>query len=133
MSPDATGHEYTVAYEFQLIDDASYPNLSKDRNVHSTGALYSMIPPRTMAAHPPGEWNESRLVVKGDHFEHWINGVKVLDGAFSSEEARGGIAKRWAAAPTIRKILDNAKPSGPLSLQHHGTAVWFKNLKIRRL
>ena len=92
-----------------------------------------MIPPRKLAALPPGDWNESRLVVKGDHFEHWINGVMVLDGLFSSAEARAGTATRWAKAPTVRDILDHAKPTGPLSLQHHGAAVWFKNLKIRKL
>jgi hypothetical protein len=123
---------YTVAYEFQLLDDAGYPN-QRTIDVHSTGALYSMIKPRTLAARPPGEWNESRIVVKGDHFEHWVNGVKVLDGGLHSEEALAGNAKRWAVAPTIRSILDNAKASGPISLTHHGAAVWFKNLKIRRL
>jgi hypothetical protein len=71
--------------------------------------------------------------VKGDHFEHWVNGVKVLEGGLKSDEAKAGNAKRWKAAPTVRGILDNAKPSGPLSLQHHGAAVWFKNLKIRKL
>jgi hypothetical protein len=131
MASGATGQEYTVAYEFQLIDDASYPDLNKRDLLHATGALYSMIPPRAMAARAAGEWNQSRLLVKGDHFEHWINGVKVLDGALSSDQSRAGTAKRWAAAPTIRDILLQAKPAGPLSLQHHGAAVWFKNLKIR--
>jgi hypothetical protein len=133
MAPDATGQEYTVSYEFQLIDDAGYTGATKSDHVHDTGALYAMIPPRTMAAHAAGEWNTGRLVVKGDHFEHWINGVMVLDGLLHSDETRAGTAKRWATSPTIRNILTNAKPDGPLSLQHHGAAVWFKNLKIRRL
>jgi hypothetical protein len=133
MAPDATGQEYTVSYEFQLIDDAGYPGLRRDGGIHDTGALYAMIPPQSKAAHPPGEWNDGRLVVKGDRFEHWINGVLVLDGRLHSAEAKAGTAKRWAKAPTIRDILNNAKPTGPLSLQHHGAAVWFKNLKIRPL
>ena len=77
--------------------------------------------------------NQSRLVVIGDHFEHWINGVKVLDGLLHSDEALAGTSKRWANAPTIRDMLNNAKPNGPIALQHHGAAVWFKNLKIRTL
>ena len=133
MAPEATAQEYTVSYEFQLIDDANYPEMNKRDLLHATGALYSMIPPRKMAARPAGEWNQSRLVVKGDHFEHWINGVQVLDGSLDSDEAGAGTSKRWAAAPTVRDILLNAKPSGSLSLQHHGAAVWFKNLKIRKL
>lgn len=133
LASGATAQDYTISYEFQLIDDAAMPGQSQSLNVHSTGALYSMIPPRRLAARAPGEWNESRLVVKGGHFEHWVNGEKVLDGDFASAEALTGIAKRWAKAPTIRNMLENAKPAGPLSLQHHGAAVWFKNLKIRQL
>ena len=133
LAPAATAQEYTISYEFQLIDDAGYPELSKGNHVHDTGALYSMIPPRKTAAHPPGEWNQSRLVVKGDRFEHWINGVMVLDGSLTGPESRAGTEKRWAKAPTVRDILLNAKPTGPLSLQHHGDTVWFKNLKIRPL
>jgi len=135
MTPDATGQEYTIAFEFQLIDDAPPGNAAKKGgdHLHDTGALYSMLPPAAKAARPAGEWNESRLVVKGSHVEHWINGVKVLDASLSSDEGRAGISKRWAAAPAIRDMLLNAKPAGPLSLQHHGAAVWFKNLKIRPL
>ena len=133
FAPGATGQDYTVAYEFQLIDDAGYPELGRGDHVHDTGALYAMIPPRVKAARPAGEWNQSRLVVKGDHFEHWINGVMVLDGTLFSEEANAGTAKRWTKAPTIRDMLLHAKRTGPVSLQHHGGAVWFKNLKIRGL
>jgi hypothetical protein len=134
MAPDATGQEYTIAYEFQLIDDAmGGAARRRGDHLHDTGALYSMLPPIAKAARPAGEWNESRLVVKGDHVEHWINGTKVLEASLASEEGRAGVTKRWAAAPAIRDMLLNAKPSGPISLQHHGTAVWFKNLKIRRL
>lgn len=133
LAPGATGQEYTVAYEFQLIDDAGYPELSKTDHVHDTGALYSMIPPKAKAAKPVGEWNTSRLLVNGDHFEHWINGVLVCDGALHSIEAKAGTSKRWAAAPAIRDMLNNASTAGPLSLQHHGATVFFKNLKIREL
>jgi len=133
MAPETTGQEYTVSYEFQLIDDAVGNAAKLDGGVHDIGALYSMIPPRIKAQHPPLEWNTGRLVVKGDHFEHWINGVMVLDGSLHSEQAHEGTAKRWVNAPTIRETLIHAKPVGPLSLQHHGAAVWFKNLKIRPL
>src|SRR5579859_4935578 len=87
FAPGATGQDYTVAYEFQLIDDAGYPNLATGDHVHDTGALYAMIPPKVKAAWPAGQWNQSRLVVKGEHFEHWINGIMVLDGSLFSDEA----------------------------------------------
>lgn len=133
LAPGARGQEYTVSYEFQLIDDADGRLASLDGGVHDIGALYCMIPPRTHAQHPPLEWNTGRLVVNGNHFEHWINGVMVLDGLLDSEQAHAGTARRWANAPAIRDMLINAKPAGPVSLQHHGAPVWFKNLKIRPL
>jgi len=133
LAREATGQEYTVAFEFQLIDDAKSPAMKRDGGVHATGALYSMIPPSATAARPAGQWNQSRLMVRGSHVEHWINGVKVLDAALDSDQARAGISKRWDRAPAIRDMLLDPKPSGPVALQHHGAAVWFRNLKIRPL
>jgi len=131
LPPGDKGQEYTISYEFQLIDPSAG---AADGGVHQVGALYSMIPPRKQAAHPPLEWNTGRLVVKGDHFEHWINGVMVLDGELHSRAGLDTAAKRWGTrAPHVQEIFEHAEPTGPVSLQHHGAAVWFKNLKIRPL
>jgi hypothetical protein len=124
--------EYTVGFEFQLIDDESHPDAKKDAR-HTTGALYSMIAPAERAAKPAGAWNESKLLVQGNRVQHWINGVKVLEGSLDSESVRAGVAKRWAPAEPVRDALLHPKPSGPIALQHHGDEVWFKNIKIRRL
>jgi hypothetical protein len=132
-TPGATGELYTVAFEFQLLDDEKHPDAKRDAR-HRTGALYSMIPAAATAAKPAGEWNTSRLVVKGDHFEHWINGTKVLDGSLKDPVVEAGAAKRWKQwAPSIYTMLSNPKPSGPIALQHHGDRAWFKNIKIREL
>lgn len=132
LPPNHKGQEYTISYEFQLIDPTA--GAATDGGVHQVGALYSMIPPRKMAAHPPLEWNTGRLVVKGDHFEHWINGVMVLDGELHSRAGLDTAAKRWGArAPHVQEIFEHASPAGAVSLQHHGGAVWFKNVKIRQL
>lgn len=132
MAPEASGFEYTIGFEFQLIDDEKHPDAKKDAR-HTTGALYSMIAPTAKVARPAGEWNSSSLVVKGDEVEHWINGVKVLEGSLSSEEVRAGAAKRWAQVPAILEMLTNPESEGPICLQHHGDEVWFRNLKIRRI
>ena len=60
MAPDSTGFVYTIAFEFQLIDDERHKDALKDA-AHQTGALYSMIPANTKAAKPAGEWNSSLL------------------------------------------------------------------------
>jgi hypothetical protein len=92
-----------------------------------------MIPAAAKAAHAPGEWNTARIVVRGDRFEHWVNGAKVNEGSLSSQEVRDAAAKRWAPAPSIGRLLSEAQPSGRIALQHHGDRVWFRNLKLRRL
>ncbi|MCL4403108.1 MAG: DUF1080 domain-containing protein [Acidobacteria bacterium] len=133
LSPGATGFEYTVAFEMQLIDDQRHPDARRDAS-HKTGALYSFLAPNSYPAHPAGEWNQSRLIVKGDHFEHWINGEKVLEGSLKDPAIRSGAEKRWAKyTPGVFQALTHPKPEGPICLQHHGDVVWFRNLKIRRL
>ncbi len=123
---------YTVGFEFQLIDDEGHPDGRRDAT-HRTGALYSFIPAAKQAAKAPGEWNNSRLVVKGDHFEHWLNGVLVLEGSLKDKAVADGAAKRWGPAPQIKDWLINAKPVGTIALQHHGDEVWFRAIKIREL
>ncbi len=131
MAPDSTGFLYTIAFEFQLIDDERHRDALKDA-AHQTGALYSMIAAKAKAAKPAGEWNSSLLKVKGQQFEHWINGAKVLEGSLKDPAIAAGAERRWGKyAPTIRDILSNPKPSGPIALQHHGDDVWFRNIKIR--
>lgn len=132
MARDATAFVYVVGFEMQLLDDERHPDAKRDPR-HVTGALYSMIAPQKRAARPAGEWNDGRIVVRGQRFEHWVNGVKVIEGTLDADAVRAGVMKRWRPAPDIRDALANPKPRGPISLQHHGDEVWFKNLKIREL
>ncbi len=131
LAPEATAQVYTLSFEMQLLDDDKHPD-GKNGPKYRTGALYSMLPRTETAAHPPGDWNTARIVARGTHVEHWVNGVKVLDGDLGDPEARAGIQKRWGAYPEIFRLFTEPAPSGPISLQHHGDPVWFRNLKIRR-
>ncbi len=133
LQPGAANQVYVVGYEMQIIDNDRHPDAKRDPR-HRTGALYSMIAPqKTDAAKPAGEWNASRIVVKGQHFEHWINGVMVLDGNLDSEPVASGAAKRWGPAPQVREMLSHPKPAGRLGLQHHEDEAWFKNVRVRIL
>ncbi len=132
LAPTSTGSYFAMGFEFQLIDDLRHPD-AKRGTTHGTGSLYSMIAPTAKAAHPAGEWNHSLLVVKGDHFEHWINGVRVLSGSLDSPEVKAGAMERWGKYPEIAKLFTEPKPEGPICLQHHGDLVWFRNIKIHVL
>jgi len=132
LSPAATAQEYSIAFEMQLLDDERHPD-AKNGPRYRTGALYSMIAPASSAARSPGEWNSGRILVKGDHIEHWINGVRVLDASLSDQGVREGATRRWGQYPEVLRMFTEPKPSGPISLQHHGDQVWFRNIKIRGL
>ncbi|MBM3794119.1 MAG: DUF1080 domain-containing protein [Acidobacteria bacterium] len=133
LKPGSPNQVYVVGYEMQLLDDERHPDAKRDRR-HVTGALYSMIEPaRRDAAKPAGEWNTGRIVVRGQQFEHWINGIKVNEGSLDAEPVRAGVAKRWQPAPPVRDMLSNPKPAGRLALQHHQDEAWFKNIKVRKL
>jgi hypothetical protein len=75
-----------------------------------------MHPPLAKAAKPVGEWNQTRIVVNGDHVEHWLNGVKTSDYRLWTPE--------WVALRTNGKWKDypayGAAKQGKLGLQNHG-------------
>jgi hypothetical protein len=133
LKPGSPNQVYVVGFEMQLIDDARHPDARRDKR-HVTGALYSMIEPqRSDAARPAGEWNSSRIVARGQHFEHWINGIKVLEGELDSPPVAAGAAKRWGPAPQVQQMLSHPKPSGRLGLQHHEDEAWFKNIRVKKI
>src|SRR5262245_9552311 len=69
--PQSPGHEY------QMIDDAGYAG--KLTAEHKTAAFYEVLPAAAdKPVRPGGEWNTSRIVVRGTNVEHWLNGTKVL-------------------------------------------------------
>src|SRR3989442_16002082 len=112
---------FGIGFEFQLIDDDRHPDAKAGRDGNRTaGALYDLIAPSTSkAVHPPGEWNESRLLVDGNHVEHWVNGKKVLSFERGSPEMKDLIARS-----KYRSIAGFGEgPKGHLLLQDHETEV----------
>lgn len=120
---------YHSAPEFQVIDNEGHPD-AKNGPDRYCGANYALDPPNPASAcKPAGEWNSARLVVKGSHVEHWLNGTKVVEYELGSDKWKAQVAaskfKAWPPYGTAK--------SGRLGLQAHGDEVAFKNLKIRAL
>lgn len=119
-----------LGFEYQLIDDARHPDGIRGGRMHQTGALYDLIePPADKKVNPVGEWNESRLLVDGNHVEQWLNGVKTVTFEMGSGELKALIAK--SKYKNIAGFGD--KKASPVLLQDHGDEVTFRSLKIRVL
>ncbi len=127
--PDRSGRS-GVSYEMQILDDAVHPDAREGVGGNRTaGALYDLIAPSTHAAKAIGEWNQARLVVRGRHVEHWLNGQRIVQFEIGSPEMKALIAK--SKYKDIKGFGDAT--SGHLLLQDHGDEVWFRNVKLRPL
>jgi 3-keto-disaccharide hydrolase len=128
------GQEYVIGFEYQLIDNQRNPDALRGGALHQAGALYDMFSPLKDATRPVGEFNHSRLVVKGDHVEHWLNGVKVVDASLKAPEIARACAKRWGVdSPVYNLLVNQPRKACQISLQNHDSDAWFKNIRIRRL
>jgi len=118
-----------VGFEFQMLDDLKHPDAAKGA-IHQTGALYDLIEPDpARKVRPPGEWNQSRLLVEGTHVEQWLNGAMTL----SFEIGSPALLERVAKSKYAKVKGFGVKVASPILLQDHGDEVVFRDLKIRDL
>ncbi len=127
----AKGQDYVIGFEYQILDNARNSDARAGLS-HTAGALYDMVPPERDATRPVGQFNHSRIVLKGHHVEQWLNNVLVVDADLSAPAVKDHIAKRWSAdSPVYNLLAGQPKQLCPISLQNHGDEVWFRNIKIR--
>ena len=124
-----SGHS-GLGFEMQILDDDQHPDAKKGIAGNRTaGALYDLIAPQNKVLRPVGQWNQVRLIVKGNHIEHWLNGVKVVAYERGSEKLKTLIAgSKYKDIPGFGEVR-----KGHLLLQDHGDEAWFRNIKIRVL
>lgn len=133
VRPGSGAQVYPVAFEYQVIDDRRHIDALYNA-ASRAGALYRMAAPSAAAARPAGEFNEGRIVLRGLHVEHWLNGVKVVDIRLDDPQVRAAIEKRWPADNPVRRLLvEIPKRRSPIALQHHNDAAWFRSIRIRPL
>lgn len=117
--------------EYQIIDDYNHPAVKDHKHEEgATAALYLVYAPANKKLLPAGQWNSAKIIVKGNHIEHWLNGVKVVSCERGSEDFR----KRMAA--TKFNVYDKygELPEGHIMLtDHDGDQTYFRRIRIKRL
>jgi Domain of Unknown Function (DUF1080) len=124
--------EYDEIYwsgpEYQLLDDANAPD-GRNR-LTAAASAYGLYAPPAGVVKPFGEWNKTRIVIRGDHVEHWLNGQKVVEYALRSPE--------WTAKVAASKFSQypnyGLATSGLIGIQgDHPGSLALRHVRIRVL
>jgi len=115
--------------EYQILDNQRH--VDGLNPLSSAGACYSAFAPAKDMTRPVGQWNQSRIIARGTHIEHWMNGEKLLEYDVGS--------RHWQAHVKTSKFFPSAYgqsnwgkvPKGHIGLQDYGGAIEFRGIKLR--
>jgi hypothetical protein len=124
--------EYSAIYwsapEYQLLDDIK----ASDNKTRLTcaGAIYALFESPAGHLKPVGDWNTARIIVNGNHVEHWLNGVKLAESDINSPEWNAKVkASKFSKWPNF-----GLAKKGYIAMQgDHAGSLAFRNIKIRPL
>jgi len=119
-------HIYWSAPEYQLLDDANAEDGGS--RLTAAAAAYALYGAPAGIVRPFDHWNKTRLVLKGTHVEHWLNGQKVVDYELKSADWKSRVAaSKFAAYPDYGLAM-----TGLIGIQgdHPGTLA-IRRMRIR--
>ncbi len=119
-----------LGHEYQMIDDEREMDAVQGEGKRLTGSFYDVLKPTVKTPlKSPGELNHSRILVQGNHVEHWLNGVKVLEYECGSDAVKKAVGEsKFKEVPGFGQ-----RAKGHILLQDHNSEVWFRSLRIRDL
>lgn len=125
-SEDAVASWHTGP-EMQILDNAAYPG----RSVRQlAGACYDLYAPAKDTSRPRGEWNDVRVVCKGPHVEHWLNGEKIVEYELGSPDWKERVSQ---SKFKNMKHFQEPPTKGHICLQDHTARIEYRNIEIRPL
>ena len=121
-------HIYWSAPEYQLLDDANADDNKSPLTL--AGADYALYGAPVDAAQAFDQWNRTRLVVNGNHVEHWLNGRKIVEYELGSADWKQKVAASKFSAYPHYGLADR----GVIGIQgdHPGTLA-LRHIRIREL
>ena len=121
-------HIYWSAPEYQLLDDANTEDGKSP--LTAAGSDYALYGVPAGVAKPFDQWNKTRLIVRGNHVEHWLNGVKVVEYDFGSADWK----QRVAASKFSKYPNYGLAARGLIGIQgDHPGALAVRQIRIREL
>lgn len=127
VDPSKSQVIFQTAPEYQLLDDKGWPTKLKESQY--TGANYAMHMPKKSKVKAIDKWNKTRIVVKNNKVEHFLNRRMVVEYEFFSQDWKERKNKgKWKNSPHY-----GMTESGHIGLQDHGGLTQFRNIKIRKL
>ena len=119
---------YWSAPEYQLLDNVDAADNKRDD--HVAGAMYEFSSPPRTAVKPVGEWNQTRIIAKGNHIEHWLNGIKTAEFEVGSPQWTEKFqASKFSKFPNFAKAA-----RGHIGIQgNHPGMLSLRNIRIREL
>lgn len=117
-----------LGFEYQILDDNLHPDGQRG-GLYTASALYDLVEPQGKILKPVGEFNSTRILLQGQHGEHWLNGRKVLEYEMNTAEFTALVSK--SKYKNYEGFAD--KRSGHIIIQDHTSAAWFRNIKIRKI
>lgn len=125
----------SIGPEYQILDNKQHPDAKEGVAGNRTlGSLYDLIPAENLSVpgkdvpfNGVGKWNRARIIARGNHVEHWLNGRKIVEYERGTPMWRALVAySKYKVWPAFGEL-----PQGHILLQDHGNRVHFRSIKIR--